>query len=211
ERALGLVHLECHPGRLAQRLQLAPVLRPPYQPLFAEHVGDRLDVHPVLEAEGDPTVVVPAQHCFALGLVQVAKHHSRLWRSAHEPSVSLRVKPTPRTVWMSGMPAASCSLRRRLPTCTSTTLLSGSKCMSQTFSSRVVRRTTSSRCSRKCSSSWNSLGVSSSGWPSTVTTWRSRSSSTGPALSSSTRAAPPRRPSARMRASSSSNRNGLAR
>jgi len=55
-----------------------------------------------------------------------------------------RMKPTPRTVASSGSPAALVNFRRRLPTWTSTTLLSGSKCMSHTFSSSVVRRTTSS-------------------------------------------------------------------
>ena len=54
------------------------------------------------------------------------------------------LKPTPRTVANSGSPAALANFRRRLPTWTSTTLLSGSKCMSHTFSSSVVRRTTSS-------------------------------------------------------------------
>src|SRR5439155_4123893 len=88
--------------------------------------------------------------------------------------------PTPRTVWSSSSSAASLSLRRRLPTWTSTTLLSGSKCRSHTFSSSSVRRITSSGRKRKCSSSWNSFGVSSSFLPFTLTLCFKRSSSTGP-------------------------------
>src|SRR5207249_5177659 len=88
--------------------------------------------------------------------------------------------PTPRTVWSNSSSAASWSLRRRLPTWTSTTLLSGSKWRSHTFSSSSVRRITSSGRKRKCSSSWNSLGVSSSFLPLTLTLCFRRSSSTGP-------------------------------
>src|SRR5690606_19021184 len=51
-------------------------------------------------------------------------------RPGHGESSRRSMKPTPRTVSIRGSRPPLRSLRRRLPTCTSTTLLIGSKCRS---------------------------------------------------------------------------------
>src|SRR6185437_8278763 len=127
-------------------------------------------------------------------------------------SSSCSTYPEPRTVWMRSRCAPrSIAWRSRLM-CTSTRLLCGSKCRSQTPSSNMVRVTTCPSRRMRNSSSFCSRAVSSISCPPRVTLRASRSNSRSATRSTVDSAALGRRRSrASMRASSSANAKGLVR
>jgi hypothetical protein len=102
-------------------------------------------------------------------------------------------------------------LRRNVITVTRTVVVNGSAFSSQTRSSSSSLETTAPRAASSTSSTPNSLRVSSTGRAARVTIRRDGSSAMSPAISTGGAAGVDRRPSARTRAASSANANGLAR
>ncbi len=116
--------------------------------------------------------------------------------------------PDPTTV---SMIAGSPSLRRNVIIVTRTVVVKGSAFSSHTRSSSSSLLTTAPCAVSSVSSTPNSLRVSSIGSPCRVTVRLPGSSSMSPAVSTGGAAGVVRRPSARTRATSSANANGLGR
>src|SRR6266571_2330532 len=71
DEAFDLVYLERHPWIVLEHRDLRTVRRAAVDPLAGEHVRDRLDVHSVVEGEGDSADVIPPEHRFARRAAEV--------------------------------------------------------------------------------------------------------------------------------------------
>src|SRR5579862_5081740 len=73
ERALYLVHLECHPRVVEHRRQLGARAGAAHDPVAGERVADRLDVDTIVKREGHAADAVSAKQSLALVLGQRAQ------------------------------------------------------------------------------------------------------------------------------------------
>ena len=150
-------------------------------------------------------------------------HLDRVWGSILAPMRSilapmrgkiLRIPnrfPVPITVSIGESPAASTSLRRRVPTVTRTVLVNGSACSSHTWSSSSSWEMTRPAFTMKYRNNANSLPVSASSASARVATWRAVSRQRSPTSSTAPEVPASRRSRLRTRALSSAYAKGFTR